>query len=568
MTLVAPTRNLDTGASIASLADLARIRTAQHPERVAYRFTTDAGGELAITYEDLDRRARCVARRLRETVAPHAPVLLMFPQGIDFLTAFFGCTYAGMIAVPIAPPANPAQWPRFQTIADASGAEVGLTTRAQLAVVMRRHDGRPELDRVSWHTIDDRLADARPEWIDRPIDADTVAYLQYTSGSTADPKGVIVTHANVIANLAYLDACCRHHPDSVGVSWLPHVHDMGLVYGILSPMFGGYQSLLMSPLTFAKRPMAWLEAMSRHRATHTAAPNFAYDHCAVKCASRSLGGLDLSSLVFVANGAEAVRWNTMERFARTCAPCGFRFRAFRPAYGLAEATLMVTVTDEEGPSVARTRAQPHDTVACGRARCGTIVAIVDPDRATRVPDGEMGEIWVSGPGVAAGYWRSEDDTRRTFGARLRGSNEGPFLRTGDLGCLRDDQLFVTGRLKDLVIVAGRNHYPVDLEYTVETCHPAIRSHGCAAFAIDVDGQEQLAVAAEVDPSYDPDVPASGSLVAAIREAIASRHDIQLHRIALVAAGEIPRTPSGKIQRRACHALLLANGLKPWNVPSR
>jgi acyl-CoA synthetase (AMP-forming)/AMP-acid ligase II len=571
---------INTGASVSSLADLVRLRAAQHPEGVAYRFIADAGDEFAITYAELDRRAWGVARRLCDAAAQHGPVLLMFPPGIEFLAAFFGAMYAGVVAVPVAPPTGPGQWSRFQAIADDARATVGLTTRAQLAVVVRRNGGRPELDRVSWQTIDDLPSD--PDEAVKSGEADAIAYLQYTSGSTADPKGVIVTHANVLANLAYLQACCRHTSASVSVSWLPHVHDMGLVYGILSPMFGGYEGVLLSPLTFVRRPLAWLEAMSRYRATHTAAPNFAYDHCARRCASRDLGALDLSRLVFAANGAEPVRWDTMDRFARTFAATGFRLTAFRPAYGLAEATLMVTVTDDEGPAVAHIDERSGRTVACGPPRFGTTVAIVDPDRATRVPDGQTGEIWVSGPGVAAGYWRRGDETHRAFGARLCDSTAGPFLRTGDLGWIQGGQLFVSGRLKELVIVSGRNHHPVDLERTMEACHPAIRRHGCAAFSMDIGGEERLAVAAEVDSSYEPDVetgppagiPASrgprsrvrlrpDTLTTAIRLAIALGHDVQPHRIALVAPGGLPRTSNGKIQRRACRALLLADRLPLW-----
>jgi len=576
---------IHTGASVSSLADLVRFRAAQRPEGVAYRFIADAGDESAITYAELDLRARDVARRLCDSAARHCPVLLMFPPGIEFLAAFFGAMYAGVVAVPVAPPTGPAQWSRFQAIAEDAGAKVGLTTRAQLAVVVRRNGGRPELDRVSWQTIDDLVPD--PDWPVKPGEGDAIAYLQYTSGSTADPKGVIVTHANVLANLADLQACCLHTSVSVSVSWLPHVHDMGLVYGILSPMFGGYEGVLVSPLTFVRRPLTWLEAMSRYRATHTAAPNFAYDHCARRCASRDLGALDLSRLVFAANGAEPVRWETMERFARTFAASGFRFTAFRPAYGLAEATLMVTVTGDEGPVVAQIDQRSGCTVACGSPRFGTTVAIVDPDRAARVPDGRTGEIWVSGPGVAAGYWRRGDETRRAFGARLCDSPAGAFLRTGDLGCIRGGQLFVSGRLKELVIVSGRNHHPVDLERTMEACHPAIRRHGCAAFSMDIGGEERLAVAAEVDPAYEPDVdtgpPASipvcrgprsrvrlrpDTLTAAIRLAIALGHDVQPHRIALVAPGGLPRTSNGKIQRRACRALLLADRLPLWPSPIR
>jgi acyl-CoA synthetase (AMP-forming)/AMP-acid ligase II len=580
---------IDTGASIGSVADLVRLRAAQDPEGVAYRFIADAGDESAITCAELDARARAVARRLCDAAARHDPVLLMFPPGIEFLAAFFGAMYAGVVAVPVAPPAGPVQWSRFQAIGDDARAKVGLTTRAQLAMVVRRNGGRPELDRVSWQTIDDLPSE--PERAGKPREGEAVApvapvaYVQYTSGSTADPKGVIVTHASVLANLAYLHACCLHTPASVSVSWLPHVHDMGLVYGILSPMFGGYEGVLLSPFTFVRRPLAWLEAMSRYRATHTAAPNFAYDHCARRCASRDLGALDLSRLVFAANGSEPVRWDTMERFARVFAASGFHFTAFRPAYGLAEATLMVTVTGDEGPAVdtvARIDERSGPTVACGRPRFDTTVAIVDPDRAARVPDGQAGEIWVSGPGVAAGYWRRSDETRRTFGARLPDAPAGPFLRTGDLGWMRGGQLFVSGRLKELVILSGRNHHPVDLERTMEACHPAIRRHGCAAFSMDIDGEERLAVAAEVDPSYEPDVetapppsiPATpglrsrvrlrpDTLTTAIRLAIALGHDVQPHRIALVAPGGLPRTSNGKIQRRACRALLLADRLPLW-----
>jgi acyl-CoA synthetase (AMP-forming)/AMP-acid ligase II len=569
--------SIDACTPVGSLVDLVCARAGRHPGRVAFRYVDHRRDHwdnhpalTPLTYEGLDRWARCIARRLRDEVAPLTPVLLMFPTGVEYIAAFFGALYAGVLAVPVAPPVRAAQWTRFRAVLDDAGAEAVLTTAAQLAVVRRRNAAASELDRVPWRVVDEWLSDTRPDWIERSIDPHAAAYLQYTSGSTAEPKGVVVTHANVLAQLADLDAGCQHDSESVGVSWLPHFHDMGLIYGILSPIFGGYEGILMSPLTFMQRPMAWLEALSAYRGTHTAAPDFAYRYCALKCGSRHLGALDLSRLRFAGNGAERVRGDTMERFARAFAPCGFRFEAFRAAYGLAEATLMVTMT-AAGESIAAAHAEehPNGVVGCGRPPAGTIVAIVDAERAMRVPDGETGEIWVSGPGVAAGYWRREEETASVFGARLRDTDEGPFLRTGDLGWVRDGQLFVAGRSKELVIVAGRNLHPIDLERTAEGSHPAVRAHGCAAFStvsIDADDQEQLVIAAEIDSSSKRAPLHPDTLRAAIRGAIAAHHDVQTHAIVLVASGGLPRTSSGKIQRRACQSLFRANRLPLWTPP--
>jgi len=542
-----------------------RARASESPDRTAYYLIADDERESVCSYGDIDRAARAIARWLRAHVAAHSPVLLVLPTGAPFLAGFFGAMYANAIAVPVAPPLSPGQWASFDRIRLDTGAHVVLTTEAMCAAIARRCPDRIAMNRLRWQPVDppiDPATMATPD-VDRP--RGDIAYLQYTSGSTADPKGVVVTHGNVLANLADLQIRCRHRASSVGVSWLPHYHDMGLVYGVLSPMFGGYTGVLMSPSLFIRRPMAWLDAMSRHKATHTSAPNFAYDHCVRKTAGRSLGHLDLRSIEFAANGAEPVRARTMARFAAAFEPCGFRREAFRPAYGLAEATLLVTVAERW----SATNGDVEPAVTCGRPANGTTVRIVDPERRVPVADGEAGEIWVRGPGVASGYWRKWAESARVFDARVRDSSDGPFLRTGDIGVRRNGELYVTGRLKDVIVVAGCNHHAVDLEQTVDGCHPALMSNGCAAFSTVVDGEECLVVAVEIAPSGAAEVDreharaTADAIDVAVRAAIGSRHGVQTRRVAIVAPGGIPRTSSGKIQRAACRALWLSDRLPRW-----
>lgn len=379
---------------------------------------------------------------------------------------------------------------------------------------------------------------------------------------------MVVTHANLVANEQMI-ADAYPVPSGQGMaSWLPLFHDMGLIGGALQPVFCGYPCVLMSPLTFLKRPSRWLEAISRHRAAISPAPNFAYELCIAKVSDDELSALDLSRWLYALNGSEPVMAATLERFARRFAPAGFRREFFRPCYGLAEATLFVSGLQATGPTVlevdarelgagrvsssvasAPSRGTTHALVAAGACHPSQAVRIVEPESSRLAGDGRVGEIWVSGPHVTAGYWRRPEETAAAFGARIEGSSEGPFLRTGDLGFRRGEDLFVTGRIKDVIIVRGRNHYPQDIEATVAGCHPGLSPGGVAAFGLTLDDEERVAVAAEVHGADAKEV--LPEIAQAIRQAVAEEHDLSLHAVVLVKRHAIPKTTSGKLQRRAC-----------------
>lgn len=414
------------------------------------------------------------------------------------------------------------------------------------------------------------------QWQAPNIDSQTLAFLQYTSGSTGTPKGVMLSHGNLLHNAAITYELMGHSPESCFVSWLPAYHDMGLIGGILQPLYGGFPCYLMAPATFLQQPYRWLKAISDYGGTTSGGPNFAYDLCVRKITPEQRRSLDLSRWQVAFNGAEPVRAETLERFAATFAECGFRAEAFYPCYGMAEATLMaaggtvtalprqlevatadlerhqIRIADQADPSEASTR-----LVGCGQSVPQQQIVIAHPETLTLCPPNTVGEIWVQGPSVGQGYWNRLEATTTTFGAHLADTGAGPFLRTGDLGFLREGELFITGRLKDLIIIRGRNLYPQDIELTVERSHPSLRAGSGAAFAIALSDTEGLVVVQELEFRQRPDI---ASVTQAIRAAIAEAHEIPVYAVVLIKPGTIPKTSSGKIQRRACRAAFLANQL--------
>jgi acyl transferase domain-containing protein/acyl-CoA synthetase (AMP-forming)/AMP-acid ligase II/NADPH:quinone reductase-like Zn-dependent oxidoreductase/acyl carrier protein len=557
------------------LIELLRARTAEHGPRVAFRYLADGEAEESrLTYDELELRARAIAAALAPQAAPGDRGLLFYSAGVDFIAAFWGCLCAGIVAVPVFPARLHRQIPRLLAIAGDSEAKFVLTTskiRRQAEDLFKR---APELKKLQWLATDDLPAPPVEEWRDPGASLETLAFLQYTSGSTATPRGVMVTHGNLLHNLACLREVFQFSPESVGVTWLPHYHDMGLIGGLLQPVYAGGEMIVMPPSSFLQRPARWLAAVTRYRATTMVAPNFAYDLCVQKISAEQRVPLDLASVKVALCGAEPVRPDTIAQFAEAFGSCGFRRAVFRPAYGLAEATLIVSGHSDAGapfaPAVVaaelqRNRIQPADEsdagsrvlVGCGGIAPNLNVVIVDPETLAPCAADRVGEIWVSGPSVASGYWRKPEETRETFGAHLAGG-EGPFLRTGDLGFLDRGQLFVTGRLKDLIIIRGSNHYPQDLEHTVERSHRALRPACGAAFSIDVEGAERLVIVQEVNDRAS--VP-SEDVVAAIRRALTESHEVHPDAIVLIEPRSIPRTSSGKIQRYACRQTFLAGTLE-------
>jgi acyl-CoA synthetase (AMP-forming)/AMP-acid ligase II len=491
--------------------------------------------------------------------------------GPEFVAGFYGCLCAGVIAVPAASHRLRRGGERLQAIADDAGAQAVVTTSAVLARL--DPESAALLSRLVCLPVDEADDGAGDQWREHAVSHGDVACLQYTSGSTGWPKGVMLTHRNFVHNAALIDHALRHRKGDRYVSWLPLFHDMGLMVGVVLPVVAGLPVVLMSPGAFLQRPARWLEAISRYRATISGGPDFAYELCVRRVASPELSHIDLRRWTVAFNGAEPVRADTIDRFSRTFAHCGFRRQAFYPCYGLAEATLAVACGRRGGGPAVETfdqEALQHGTalrasspsasrplVGCGRAMSGQLVVIVDPESGRRLPQGYVGEVWVSGRSVAAGYWRQSQATAETFGARLMPA-AGTFLRTGDLGFLSEDgELFITGRLTDVVILNGCKHHPQDIERTAEGCHPALKANGAAAFAITLRGEERVVVVHEVDIRHADD---PGELKGAVRQAVAEVHEIPVHEVVLVRPGAIPRTSSGKIRRARCRDQFLAGAL--------
>ena len=558
-----------------------RRQAGERPRQPAFVHLLDGQADHAgLTYTQLDRRARAIAARLQDMGFAGQCVLLVYPPGLDFIAAFFGCLYAGCIAVPTSPPHRHRMLERFQAVAADAGARIALSSAAgaarfQALMEAEKSDPAATSSRLSVLATDE-IPDALAErWQEPAIAPDTLAMLQYTSGSTSRPKGVMVSHGNLMANIRAIHQAFGIQDEDSSVFWLPMYHDMGLVGGVLVPVFAGATNVSISPATFLKSPITWLAAISKYRATISGGPNFAYDLCVRKITDEQRATLDLSSWALAFVGAEPIDPGTLERFAAAFAPCGFRPGAFYPCYGLAEATLMVSgprrgsgaivgtfrdtaLTENRVEPVQNDAPQARRLVACGSPVGDLRVVIVDPHSRAEGAPGRVGEIWVAGASVGQGYWHKPGQTRHSFDARLSDTGGGPFLRTGDLGFLREGQLYVTGRLDDLIIVRGLNRYPQDIEATARGSHPLLESGYGAAFVADDHGRQRLVLVQEAARNGEKDwTPA----LDAIRRAVLEEHDLALDAIVLVRSGTILRTSSGKIQRHACRAAFLAGELK-------
>ncbi len=569
-----------------TLVDLLRFRALHQPNKTAFTFLVD--GEIessSLTYQELNRQAQVIAAQLQSEGLNGKTALLLYPPGLEFIAAFFGCLYAGVVAIPAYPPRPNQSLSRLQAVAADAQAAIALTTTTVLSKIERQFTQYPNLTDLRKLATDNIIAsDLAQAWEEPALNSDTQAFLQYTSGSTGKPKGVVVSHGNLLHNQLLIQQAMQHTEKTIFVGWLPLFHDMGLIGNMLQPICLGVPCILMSPVAFLQRPLRWLQAISRYKATTSGGPNFAYELCVSKITNEQRDNLDLSSWEVAFNGAEPVRAETLNRFATAFSQCGFRREAFYPCYGLAEATLIVSgglktalpvlqtlqsdALKQNRVFLARNDKDPaHTLIGCGQTLLNQQIVIIHPETLTRCQFDEVGEIWVSGPSVAKGYWKRVEDTLTTFQAYLADTGEGPFLRTGDLGFLKEGELFVTGRLKDLIIIRGRNHYPQDIELTVEQSNSALRPNYSAAFSVDVNGEERLVVACELERQYLRNLDLE-MLVGNIRQAISEQHELEVYAILLLKTGSIPKTSSGKIQRHACRASFLTGSLdvvRDWTM---
>lgn len=570
-----------------SWVQLLRDRASQCGDQRAYAFMSgDDSLESSLTYAQLDRQARAIARRLLDANAVGGRALLLYPPGLEFIAGLFGCWYAGITAVPAYPPRSAQHASSLATldaIARDSEPAIVLTSGRQRSALESAAVSVSTFKTIPILSTDDLPGEFADLWREPQQAGNSLACLQYTSGSTGSPKGVMLTHENLLNNSQLIRDCFEHNSDSRGVIWLPPYHDMGLIGGVLQPLYVGFPVTLMAPAAFLQRPMRWLAAISQFRGTTSGGPNFAYELCLKQARPEELAGLDLSSWTVAFNGAEPIDPGTIDRFCEVFGPCGFRREAFYPCYGLAESTLIVTGGEKSGaPVVHSTKMACLETsatetaiaesseksfVGCGRARNGGSVDIIDPSTRAACAPGKVGEIWVRGTSVAQGYWRKPQETSETFAATRADNGDGPYLRTGDLGFLENGELFITGRLKDLIIIRGLNHYPQDIELTAQTSHPALRPAGGAAFSVSSRSAEQLVIVHEVERTSrnaDPD-----TIITAIRQAVAERHDLQVAAVVLLTPGRLPKTSSGKTRRSACRAAYLSNTLEAlaqWTLP--
>ena len=573
-----------------TLLSLCQRQARQRGEQCAYRFFWDDGSDTSITFGQLDQRAREIASVLSSTVGSGHRALLIYPPGLQIIQAFFGCLYAGVLPVPATHPRPRRPLTRITAIAEDSQAAVALTTGETLdSLDMDRLP--PALDELNWLATDELPPSTAADWTAPRVSPDDAAFLQYTSGSTSVPKGVTITHRNLLVNLEMIrvgfgiEATEANETTGVGVSWLPPYHDMGLIGGILESLYVGGCAVLMSPNSFIRRPERWLQLISDHRASVSGAPNFAYDLCVRNIAREKRAQFDLSSWRVAFCGAEPVCADTLRRFTEAFAPSGFREEALYPCYGMAETTLLASGGDwRRRPriiSVNRSRlldaniAEPSnngsdgkDVVSCGQTILDQTLKIVEPSSGTCCSPGHVGEIWIKGDNVSPGYWDKDVDGEATFDNVLNETGERSYLRTGDLGFILDDHLYVTGRLKDLLIFRGRNHYPHDIESTAQQVHPCLIPNSGAAFSVECDGGEELVLVQEVDRAYrgtDLD-----EVVRAIRRDIVGEHEVDALAVVLIRQASLPRTTSGKVQRSRCRELYQAGDLKilaRWDRPT-
>ena len=562
--------------SDSNIVEILQRRALSQGGDAAYIFLQDGENEeVRLTYEELDLQARAIAFQLQQLVTPGSRALLVYSYsaGLEFIAAFFGCLYAGVVAVPCHPPKNRLTTLEVQTRLVSSEAEVILTESSLFNKLKKQ---LPVAHPTKLHWLNTEKIDTQTQWTVPKINSDTLAFLQYTSGSTGEPKGVMITHGCLMQNQEMLRLAFGHTQDLVGVGWLPLFHDMGLIGNVIQPIYTGGCCVMMSPISFVLKPIRWLQAISKYQAVTSGAPNFAYDLLCDRVTEEQAARLNLSSWELAFCGAEPVQTATMERFSRKFARCGFKSTAFYPCYGMAEATLIITGGDkaksltikyldkaalEQDRVVIRDKDRSRTTalVSAGYPWLDGKIAIADPDSLTECPPDRIGEIWFSSSSVGKGYWKLPEQTKETFEASLNGDR---FLRTGDLGFISDGELYITGRLNDVMVFWGLNHYPQQIERTVEQCHPALKTNCGAALSVEVQGKPRLVVVQEIERTHRKSL-VFDEVVEAIRWQIFQQHFIDVYAIVLLQPGRIPKTSSGKVRRSVCKAMFLESSLDIW-----
>jgi acyl-CoA synthetase (AMP-forming)/AMP-acid ligase II/acyl carrier protein len=569
-----------------TLVELLMYRAEHQKDKTAYIFLVDGEKqELKLTYGELDTQAKAIAARLQQKCASGERAILLYPPGLEFISGFFGCLYAGIIAVPVYPP-DPSNMKKsmdkLKGIISNCEPKIALTTKFVMDLGLL--DADPALKQLEWlasDTLEQSLAenwqkpDIKPE-IKHKIKKDDLAFLQYTSGSTGEPKGVMVSHGNILYNAKMMELFWEATDKDIIVCWLPLFHDMGLIGNVIQPLYLNVKCIFMSPTIFLQKPFSWLQAISRYKASICGCPNFGYNLC-IKKVMPDQNNFDLSNWKVAYNGAEPIYSTTLEEFSTNFQAYGFQQHSFCPCYGMAEATVFISgglknalpviahidktaLSQNEVILCKPEQKNAQAIVGCGKTWLDQKILIVDPETLKQCPADTIGEIWVKGKSVAKGYWNNPEATEKTFNAYLADTNEGPFLRTEDLGFIKDGELFVTGRIKDLIIIRGRNHYPQDIELTVEKSHPTFRKGCCAAFAIEIENEERLTVVQEIKPDHINNLN-TDEAVKAIRSAIAQNHELDPYAVVFIKPRTIPKTSSGKIQRRACKMAFLEDKLE-------
>ncbi len=554
-----------------SFSELLQERAARLPHQKLYTFLKD--GEEAVdrlTYCELDECAKKIGYHLQNQLTAGQRAILLFPAGLDFIRSFFACLYAGIIAIPLPiPNSKAAGLHSIQAIIEQAGVAAIITSCSAIKSIdfgLFNHLEIIDIDHINLQTSP-KLTPLRRK-------VDDLAFLQYTSGSTSAPKGVMVSHGNLLHNQRLVQASFgTTAPEGVFVSWLPHYHDMGLIGNILHPIYSEYQSILMAPMAFLQKPLRWLKAISDYRGFISGAPNFAYELCTTRISDSQKQGLDLSSWKLAFNGAEKVRAETMARFIAAFELYGFSLKSFMPTYGLAEGTLFATGGTfqtgarilsvakealEQGRLIPADLGPTQQLVSVGHAWLDQQAYIVHPETQIRCPEKQVGEIWLKGPSVAQGYWNAPTQTQTQFHAYLA-NGDGPFFRTGDLGAMYAGELYITGRMKDLIILRGRNLYPDDLESAAESAHEALKVTSSAAFSVEMGDEEALILVQEIERSALRNLDLE-TLFTAICQALFKQFTLLPHTIVLLMPHRLPKTTSGKVQRQKTKALFLKGEL--------